>query len=121
MRNKKILIIGAVHGNEKVGAEIIEKKIRSLKKNNIKGIIANREALKQEARFIKEDLNRIFPGKVNGNHEEKIAYRLTKKIKNFDYLLDIHSFSCRSEPFAILTGKTKNHFLVSVTECSWQS
>lgn len=54
-------------------------------------------------------MNRSFPGNPGGNFEEKIAYHLTKIFKNFDYVLDLHSFSCQSDPFVIITKKTAQH------------
>lgn len=110
MRGEKtIAIIGAVHGDEKVGAEVIEKLKKLIDGKSIVGVIANKGALKRGKRFIVQDLNRSFPGDPNGKLEEQIAYRLGKKIKKFDYVLDLHSFSCKSDPFAILTKRTKRH------------
>jgi len=110
MKNEKIIaIIGALHGDERVGVEVIKRLKKIIDGENIVGIVANEEGLKRGKRFISQDLNRSFPGNPKGNPEERIAYKLTKKIKKFDYVLDLHSFSCKSEPFAVLTKKTKSH------------
>jgi succinylglutamate desuccinylase len=86
---KKILIIGATHGHEYLGVDIQEK----LKKLNLKLVflIGNPEAYEKRVAFIDSDLNRIFPGKVDGNLEEKIAFELNQKIKEYDLVIDIHS------------------------------
>jgi len=104
-KKKKIAIIGAVHGNEKVGVTVIEKL-----GGQVFGIIANEGAYRNNVRFIDQDLNRSFPGKAEGNHEEKLAFHLSQVIKNFDYLIDLHSFSFEGDPFAILTKRSKAHF-----------
>lgn len=107
--NKTLAIIGAIHGDENVGVEVIRRLKKLDDERNIVGIVANNEALKKGKRFIVQDLNRSFPGDLKGNLEERLAYRLNKKIKKFDYILDLHSFSCKSDPFAVLTKKTKRH------------
>lgn len=107
-KNKTIAIIGALHGNEGVGVEVI-KNLTSFLRRRAVGIIANTKALKKNVRFIDQDLNRSFPGRSDGNYEERLAKRLLKRVKDLDYVLDLHSFSCKSPPFAILTKKTKEH------------
>lgn len=110
MKNEKtIAIIGAVHGDEKVGVEALKRLKKIIDGKSIVGIVANKKAFERGKRFIAQDLNRSFPGNPKGALEEKIAYKLTKKIRKFDYILDLHSFSCKSEPFVVLTKKTKKH------------
>ncbi len=52
-------------------------------------------------------MNRIFPGKKNGNYEEKRAFYLLKKLKDFDYVIDLHSSSEKCPLFGIVTNITK--------------
>lgn len=96
-------IVGATHGNES-GPAIIEKlkKELCLKKGSIKYIIANPEARKINVRFIDSDLNRSFPGKKNGNKEERLARQLIEIGKDIDLLIDLHSCSMESKPFCIV-------------------
>lgn len=101
-------IVGAMHGNES-GPAII-KKLKStiqLQKGTVVFIIANTKAREQQVRFIDEDLNRAFPGQKDGNHEQQLAYELMQIGKELDFLIDLHSCSMESAPFAILrtTGK----------------
>jgi tryptophanyl-tRNA synthetase len=98
----KIAIIAGIHGNENYGLEVIKKL-----PPNIHFFIANKKALKQNKRFIDEDLNRIFPGKQDGCHEEKLAYQLTKKLKDYDYVIDLHSSSNYCPLFGIITKPNK--------------
>ena len=107
--NKTIAIVGCLHGNEEVGSVVIEKLKKLITMSGGAGIIANQLALKRGVRFIDQDLNRSFPGKAGGNYEEKLAFQLNRIVKQYDYVIDFHSFSCQSPPFAILTRRTPGH------------
>ncbi|MBS3094157.1 succinylglutamate desuccinylase/aspartoacylase family protein, partial [Candidatus Pacearchaeota archaeon] len=72
---EKLVIICCLHGNEIYGLEVC--KDQSL----FPFILANEKALKENKRFIDSDLNRSFPGKADGNYEERRAFELTKKLK----------------------------------------
>ncbi len=56
-------------------------------------------------------MNRCFPGKENGNYEERRAFKLVNKLKDFDYVIDLHSSTNNCPLFGIITkpneGKTK--------------
>ena len=101
-----VVIIGSAHGNELLGKKVI---FALSKAKIIKGtlitIIANPLAVKNKKRFIDVDLNRCFPGKKNGKIEEKIAYYLVNKIKQADYLIDIHSTTADTEDMAIIKNR----------------
>ena len=101
-----VVLIGGMHGDEKVGIKVL-KCAENLKniKGTLKLIIANPPALVKNKRFIDADLNRMFPGKVNGNKEERLAFEILKEIKNADYVLDFHSCSVESKPFCIIRNK----------------
>lgn len=101
----KVCIIGAMHGNEHIGARVI----KLLSKDGfdgvaVKTIIANEKAMDRNVRFIDSDLNRVFPGKRYGNSEERLAYRITNEIKDCDFSIDIHS-TYASMPDTIITTK----------------
>jgi succinylglutamate desuccinylase len=98
----KIGIVVCLHGDESMGLEI-KKKLGV----NMPTFIANPVAVKKNVRFIEADMNRSFPGKIDGKHEEKEAYYLLDKLKKFKYIVDIHSSSCKIELFAIITKPTK--------------
>ena len=108
----KILIIGCTHGDEIIGYKVIKelKKIK-LKRGSLDFLIANELAKKNKKRFLDVDLNRAFPGKKNGNKEEKIAFQINKILKNYDLVLDIHATNSNFDVIAIvcnLDNKTKN-------------
>jgi succinylglutamate desuccinylase len=110
MKDKTLVIVGAQHGDERVGLEVIRRLGRQVDGQKVVGLVANPKALKKGVRFIDQDLNRSFPGRKDGNSEERLAASLASKLRRADYVLDLHSFSCRSRPFAILTKRTAEHF-----------
>ncbi|MBU2615722.1 MAG: succinylglutamate desuccinylase/aspartoacylase family protein [Nanoarchaeota archaeon] len=98
-----LAVVCCLHGNEKYGLKVI-KKISPI----IPFFIANKRAVQENKRFIDEDLNRCFPGKSKGNHEEKIAFNLLPKLKKFDFVLDLHSSSENCPLFGIITKPDHN-------------
>ena len=70
-------------------------------------IIGNKKATLQDRRFIESDMNRIFPGKENGNYEEKETFKLNQKLKNFNQVIDLHSTSNECPLFGIITKPNK--------------
>lgn len=99
-----VAVIGCVHGNELIGKRVMEdlKKVK-LKKGKLVVVIGNRKALKMKSRFIEQDLNRSFPGKQEGNHEQRLAYNLKKKMKEADFVIDVHSTVTKVKDLAIIT------------------
>ncbi len=85
----KILVVGATHGHEFLGVDIIKK----INQNNIgvDVIVGNPKAFKSKKAFLESDLNRVFPGNNNGNYEERRAFELNGIIRNYDMVFDIHS------------------------------
>lgn len=101
---EKIAIVFCLHGNEKYGAEVVAKLPASYSR-----FLANKEALKENVRFIDDDMNRVFPGKIDGNHEERLAFDLKNRLRNFDCVLDLHSSSNDCPLFGIVTNPTIEH------------
>ncbi len=93
----KLGIVCCLHGDERYGFEV------SKNQSFFPFFLANKKAFIENKRFIDSDLNRSFPGKENGNHEEKLAFELTKKLKSFDYVLDLHSSSNECPIFGVIT------------------
>ena len=101
---RNILVIGCVHGDELIGERVI-KELRkvAVSQGTLVTVIANTRAMKAGKRFIDQDLNRSFPGKPQGNHEEQLAYSLFPLIKEADIVLDIHSTTTDTTSAIILT------------------
>lgn len=113
----KILLNIATHGDETIGYKVVEqiKKIKVKQGHNIIVNIANPKAFKIKKRFIDQDLNRSFPGDINGNYEQKIAAKLLPKIREVDLVLDIHSTTSDLKDALIVTKldiKTKEYVRV---------
>lgn len=102
MRAEKILVIAGMHGDEINGvkaAEMLRKRAHDFEKYGAEIEIispANRKAFENLSRNNPEDnlnLNRCFPGKVNGSDSEKLAYDIFEKIKSCSFAIDLHSGS----------------------------
>lgn len=87
----KILVVGAMHGNEPLGVEVVS----IVAKNpieNVTAVIANQKAQAMDKRFVKQDLNRSFPGDVKSRVYEKArAAELLAFSGGFDLVLDFHN------------------------------
>jgi succinylglutamate desuccinylase len=98
----KIAVVCCLHGTEPYGMEVI-KRLPS----HIPSFIGNKKALNKNRRFIENDLNRSFPGNKLGGYEDKQAYYLCKELKEFDYVIDLHSSSNNCPLFGIITNPNK--------------
>jgi predicted deacylase len=108
----KIILNIATHGDETIGhavAKVIEK--LKLIQGEVIIHVANEKAYLLKTRFIDQDLNRSFPGDKNGNHEQKLAFKILPIIKEADLVIDIHSTTSQLKNALIVTKfdkKTKN-------------
>lgn len=103
-KGARIAVVGCVHGDELIGKKII-KKLEELKiiKGQLTTVIANERAVKNKKRFIDDDLNRSFPGIKGGNYEENLAYKFKHTLKQYDFVLDIHSTTTDTKSLIIIT------------------
>lgn len=98
---KVVGLTAAVHGNELNGISVIQRLFAEIDIEQLKGTIVgvpvvNVPALLNNDRLFIDgkDINRIMPGKPNGNVSEVYAFRVVDRIvKHFDYLLDLHTAS----------------------------
>lgn len=114
---KKVLFIVSSHGDEPVGLEVVKRLFKRKIKNKFDYLIGNPKALKSNVRFIDADLNRIYPGKSNGNIEETAAHNILKFIKknNYNYVIDLHGTISKTGIFVIITKlNLGNLFLASM-------
>ncbi|MFA5887688.1 MAG: succinylglutamate desuccinylase/aspartoacylase family protein [Candidatus Nanoarchaeia archaeon] len=98
----KLAIICCLHGTEPYGLAVAEQF-----SPKINFFVGNKAALEKSVRFVDVDLNRCFPGNINGNHEERIAYDLLKKVEDFDFIVDLHSSSNACPLFGLITKPNK--------------
>jgi predicted deacylase len=94
-------ITAALHGNEINGIQVIQRLMDEIDTVELSGTIVgipvvNVPSFLRRERFFVDgvDLNRIMPGKANGNMSEIYAHRFFERVvKEFDYLLDLHTAS----------------------------
>lgn len=94
-------VTAAIHGDELNGIGLIHRLLNDLDPSALMGTVVAVPVvnvpgyLRQERRFVDErDLNRIMPGKADGNPSEVYAHRfLTRVAACFDYLVDLHTAS----------------------------
>ncbi len=98
----KVWAQGCIHGNEYCGALGILKACRELDPSRMSGALISLPALNITAfrgnqRFAPysyfgvPDLNRVFPGKTEGNFTEIMAAHIRRAVfKDADYLIDFH-------------------------------
>ncbi|MEC7264649.1 MAG: succinylglutamate desuccinylase/aspartoacylase family protein, partial [Bacteroidota bacterium] len=98
---KVLGLTASIHGNELNGIPIIQNVMASLDVSKMKGTVVaipglNPLAIANNQReFIdQQDLNRLFPGKKNGNRSQQMAYQIAQKIiPLFNYHVDLHTAS----------------------------
>lgn len=108
-----ILIIGGMHGNEPLGLEVV-KLFQEKPVKGIEVVFANEQAIAGNCRFVGQDLNRSFPGKVKGKtYEEHRAVKLLKLSRKYDLVLDFHNTYCSSNDCGFV-GEQANQVLYNV-------
>lgn len=107
----KLIVLGAVHGNEiagTVGIERVVAEIRSgalqLKRGSVTLVpITNPLAYSKRQRMGDRNLNRnLYPKAQPEDYEDRIANVLCPLLAAHDVLLDLHSFHTAGEPFAMI-------------------
>lgn len=94
-------LTAAVHGNELNGLPIVQKVFQYVDISKLKGTlvgvpVVNIPGYLLNQRYFNDgiDLNRIMPGKEDGNMSEIYAHRFVNRIAcNFEYLIDLHTAS----------------------------
>src|SRR3989338_2424326 len=105
-----VAIVYCQHGDEVLGKKVVEHfDYHQLIKGTLLTVFANPLAYRKQVRFVEMDLNRSFPGKISGTHEEKIAQQLITKLKIADYVMDLHTTTSISPSFAIFTILNKKN------------
>lgn len=104
----RLIVLGAVHGNETCGPQAIARVIGDIRSGRLalaRGEvtflpIANRKAYRQGTRIGDRNLNRDLHDKpVPKDHEDRVGNRLCALLRAHDALLDVHSFRGEGEPF----------------------
>ncbi|MET4754422.1 succinylglutamate desuccinylase/aspartoacylase family protein [Bradyrhizobium sp. RT11b] len=107
----RLIVLGAVHGNEPCGSIAIERILQELACGELEIIagqltlvpVANRLAYERGTRNGDRDLNRNFaPISTPSDNEDFIANELCLLLAEHTVLIDIHSFSWQSSPMVLL-------------------
>ncbi|MGO4571104.1 L,D-transpeptidase family protein [Microvirga sp. 2TAF3] len=115
-RGPKLIVIGAVHGNEPCGPLSILRAIAdcrsgrlSIRRGEVTFVpVANLKAYRQRTREGDRNLNRDLRDKtIPEDYEDKVGNRICALLRENDVLLDIHSFRGEGEPF-IFAGPLDN-------------
>jgi uncharacterized protein len=112
----RLIVLGAVHGNETCGARAIERMIAELAAGTLAIAagrvtfvpVTNRQAHAQGTRNGDRNLNRrLAPTAAPADNEDRIANELCPLLADHDVLLDLHSFRSGGTPF-VLVGPEDN-------------
>lgn len=104
----KLLVLGAVHGNETCGPAAIARAVAecragtlSIQRGEVSFVpVANAKAHAQKTREGDRNLNRDLRERPQpADNEDRIGNRLCALLREHDVLLDIHSFTAPGEPF----------------------
>jgi predicted deacylase len=107
----RLIVLGAVHGNELAGIRAIERLLDDLASGALqirRGCltlvpITNPLAHERGTRAGDRNLNRnLRPTALPQNFEDRIANVLCPLLADHDALLDLHSFNSQGEPFALI-------------------
>jgi predicted deacylase len=113
----RLIITGAVHGNERCGTEAITRVMAELDSGKLllrSGLvtfvpIANPLAYANNTRNGERNLNRhLFPTSAPQDFEDHVANWLCPLLARHDVLLDLHSFHAPGAPF-VMVGPRNNH------------
>lgn len=107
----RLLVTGAVHGNETCGTLALRRLIEAIDAGQIqiaRGVltvvpVTNPLAYRQGTRNGERNLNRALgPAAVPREFEDHVANWLCPLMAAHDILLDLHSFNAQGKPFAML-------------------
>ncbi len=101
---KKILFIGATHGNEIIGLEAL-----AMLPNQVgfDVLVGNPRAKEQGVRFTEFDLNRAGLGDPNApEYEKKRAAEIYEQVKSYKYAIDLHGTYQNTGVFLLITNPT---------------
>jgi len=94
----KYKFITGLHGNEPIP-------VIALAQMGVGQYVANSKALSAGKRFIDVDLNKSFSADGVGYEIER-AKAILKDIEDFEIVVDLHTFSAESDPFAIVVEES---------------
>jgi L,D-peptidoglycan transpeptidase YkuD (ErfK/YbiS/YcfS/YnhG family)/predicted deacylase len=115
-RGPKLIVVGAVHGNETCGPRAILRAIAdcrvgrlAIRRGEVTFLpVANMKAFRQGTREGDRNLNRDLREKtIPEDYEDRVGNHICALLRAHDVLLDIHSFKGEGEPF-VFAGPLDN-------------
>ncbi|MYN04632.1 succinylglutamate desuccinylase [Pseudoduganella sp. DS3] len=115
-QGRRLIVTGAVHGNETCGTKAILRVMEQLDKGELQITngsvtfvpITNPLAYQKGVRSGDRNLNRnLFPNQNPQDFEDRIANWLCPLLGQHEILLDLHSFNAQSQPF-VMVGPRNN-------------
>lgn len=106
-----LLCLGAIHGNETCGTDAILKIMTQIQQGHLKIgkgkltciPICNPEAYQRKKRYVHANLNRLFGCQEDFEaYEKDLVREISKFINSHDYILDLHSYHSKGNPFIFL-------------------
>jgi succinylglutamate desuccinylase len=113
----RLIVLGAVHGNEICGSRGIERVVAELdsgalvlQSGSVSFIpVTNPLAYRKQQRMGERNLNRnLYPNTRPQDYEDRIANVLCPLLAEHDVLLDLHSFHTPGEPFVMVGPKNND-------------
>ena len=113
----RLIVLGAVHGNETCGTLAIGRVLAELDSGALRiaagGLtlvpVANPLAYAKGERAGERNLNRnLFPNPTPRDFEDRVANWLCPLLARHDVLLDLHSFNAHGEAFALVGPRDNN-------------
>lgn len=107
----RLIVLGAVHGNETCGTQAIERVMQEIVEGSVKlragsvtfVPVTNPLAYARRQRTGDRNLNRnLFPSETPREFEDHVANWLCPLLAAHDVVLDLHSFHTGGEPFVML-------------------
>ncbi|MBL8340608.1 MAG: succinylglutamate desuccinylase/aspartoacylase family protein [Rubrivivax sp.] len=106
----RLIVTGAVHGNETAGTRGIERVVREIERGEIDIVrgsvtfvpVCNPLAYRHQRRIGERNLNRrLLPTDAPEQYEDHLANVLCPLLAEHELLLDLHSFRSPGQPFAL--------------------
>jgi len=108
MQKSELLFIGATHGDEPNGVEVLKQ--LEAERSDFDWIIGNEKAYEQGTRGFEGDLNRSAPGSKNGtDYASRRAAEIIDTSQNYKYTIDLHGSPKEVGNIIIMTKLTEDN------------
>lgn len=102
--NPELTVLCCAHGDELFGLTVFNALMPLV--DSLPGlllILGNEEAIRAGKREVDSNLNRIYPGRPDGDTEERLAHQIVALMRNSRWMIDIHTTRTSLELAAIVS------------------